>query len=255
MKIVSCNLNGIRSAYKKGFFDWYKKQRCDVLCLQELKAQEDQIDVKSMFSKNTYSYFKCAVKKGYSGVSIHTKIEPDNIIYDYGDKEFDDEGRYIEVQFGDLSIISLYAPSGSSGEDRQGAKFRFLRSFKKHLIKNLKSKRKYIICGDWNIAHKEIDLKNWKGNKKNSGFLPEERAWLDDLFEDGKYVDAFRVLNQKSDEYTWWSNRGNARENNVGWRIDYQIVSGNLKKNIKKQKIYRDVLFSDHAPLIFTYKI
>ena len=255
MKIVSCNLNGIRSAHRKGFFDWYKKQRCDVLCLQELKAHEDQIDVKSMFSKNTYSYFKCAVKKGYSGVSIHTKIKPDNVIYEYGDKEFDDEGRYIEVQFGNLSIISLYAPSGSSGEDRQEAKFRFLKSFKKHLIKNLKSKRKFIICGDWNIAHKEIDLKNRRGNKKNSGFLPKERVWLDELFEGGKFVDAFRVLNQKSDEYTWWSNRGNARENNVGWRIDYQIVSGNLKKNIKKQKIYRDVLFSDHAPLIFTYKI
>ena len=171
-------------------------------------------------SKNIHSYFKCAAKKGYSGVSIHTKIKPDNVIYDYGDKEFDDEGRYIEVQFGNLSVISLYAPSGSSGEDRQEAKFRFLKSFKKHLIKILKSKRKFIICGDWNIAHKEIDLKNWKGNKKNSGFLPEERAWLDDLFEDGKFVDAFRVLNQKSDEYTWWSNRGNARENNVGWRID-----------------------------------
>jgi exodeoxyribonuclease-3 len=208
-----------------------------------------------MFSKDIYSYFKCAEKKGYSGVSIHTREKPDKVIYQYGDKEFDNEGRYIEAQFGDLSIVSLYAPSGSSGEIRQEAKFRFLKSFKKHLIKILKSNRKFIICGDWNIAHKEIDLKNWKGNKKNSGFLPEEREWLDDLFDNDKYIDGFRLLNKKKDEYTWWSNRGNARENNVGWRIDYQIISGNLKNKIQKEKIYREKFFSDHAPLIFTYKI
>ena len=255
MKIVTCNVNGIRSAHSKGFFGWVKKQRLDILCLQELKAQEDQIDTKSMFSSNIYSYFKCAEKKGYSGVSIHSKVKPDKVIYEYGDKEFDNEGRYIETQFGDLSVVSLYAPSGSSGEIRQEAKFRFLKSFKKHLIKILKSKRKYIICGDWNIAHKEIDLKNWKGNKKNSGFLPEERSWLDNIFLDDKYVDAFRMLNQKENEYTWWSNRGNARENNVGWRIDYQIVSGNLKNKIKNEKIYRDSFFSDHAPLTINYKI
>ena len=255
MKIVSCNLNGIRSAHRKGFFDWYKKQKSDVLCIQELKAQEEQIDIKSMFSKDIYSYFKCAEKKGYSGVSIHTREKPDKVIYQYGDKEFDNEGRYIEAQFGDLSIVSLYAPSGSSGEIRQEAKFRFLKSFKKHLIKILKSNRKFIICGDWNIAHKEIDLKNWKGNKKNSGFLPEEREWLDDLFDNDKYIDGFRLLNKKKDEYTWWSNRGNARENNVGWRIDYQIISGNLKNKIQKEKIYGGKFFSDHAPLIFTYKI
>ena len=255
MKIVSCNLNGIRSAHRKGFFDWYRKQRCDVLCIQELKAQEDQIDTGSMFPNSVYSYFKSAKKKGYSGVSIHTKVKPDKIIYEYGDKEFDSEGRYIEAQFGDLSIISLYAPSGSSGDARQEAKFRFLKSYKKHLQNILKLKRKYIICGDWNIAHNEIDLKNWKGNKKNSGFLPEERAWLDDLFKDDKYIDAFRFLNKKEDQYTWWSNRGNARENNVGWRIDYHIVSGNLKNNIKKEKIYKESFFSDHAPLILTYKM
>ena len=255
MKIVSCNLNGIRSAHRKGFFDWYRKQRCDVLCIQELKAQEDQIDTGSMFPNSVNSYFKCAQKKGYSGVSIHTKVKPDKIIYEYGDKEFDSEGRYIEAQFGDLSIISLYAPSGSSGDARQEAKFRFLKSFKKHLENILKLKRRYIICGDWNIAHNEIDLKNWKGNKKNSGFLPEERAWLDDLFKDDNYIDAFRFLNKKEDQYTWWSNRGNARENNVGWRIDYHIVSGNLKNNIKKEKIYKESFFSDHAPLILTYKM
>ena len=254
MKIVTCNVNGIRSAHRKGFFDWYKKQKADVLCLQELKAQKDQIDVEEMLSKNSYSYFKCAEKKGYSGVSIHSKIEPDKVIYEYGDKEFDNEGRYIEAQFGDLSVISLYAPSGSSGDIRQEAKYRFLKSFKRHLIKILKTKRKYIICGDWNIAHKEIDLKNWKGNKKNSGFLPEERAWLDGILSDDKYVDAFRTINSKEDQFTWWSNRGTAREKNVGWRIDYQIVSRNLINNIKSEKIYKDMFFSDHAPLIMEYK-
>jgi len=255
MKIVTCNVNGIRSAYSKGFFDWYKKQCADILCLQELKAQEEQIDIKLMLPKKIHSYFKCAEKKGYSGVSIHSKIKPDKVIYTYGDKEFDNEGRYIEAQYGNLSVVSLYAPSGSSGDIRQEAKFRFLKSFKKHLLKILKYKRKYIICGDWNIAHKEIDLKNWKGNKKNSGFLPEERAWLDGIFQDNKYIDAFRELNKNEGEYTWWSNRGNARKKNVGWRIDYQIISGNLKNRIKNQKIYRDDFYSDHAPLIITYKI
>ena len=158
------------------------------------------------------------------------------------------------MEFGDLSVISLYAPSGSSGDIRQEAKYRFLKSFKRHLIKILKTKRKYIICGDWNIAHKEIDLKNWKGNKKNSGFLPEERAWLDDILSDDKYVDAFRTINSKEDQFTWWSNRGTAREKNVGWRIDYQIVSRNLINNIKSEKIYKDKFFSDHAPLIINYK-
>jgi len=255
MKIVTCNVNGIRSAFSKGFFDWYKRQRADILCLQELKAHEDQINLNLMLPKNTFSYLKCAEKKGYSGVSIHTKKKPDKIIYEYGDKEFDKEGRYVEAQFGNLSIISLYAPSGSSGDERQAAKFRFLKSFKRHLMSLSKENRKLIICGDWNIAHKEIDLKNWKGNKKNSGFLPEERAWLDDLFQDEKFIDAFRSINKKENEYTWWSNRGNARKNNVGWRIDYQIISGNLKNKIQSEKIYRKELFSDHAPLIMSYKI
>ena len=255
MKIVTCNVNGIRSAFSKGFFDWYKRQRADILCLQELKAHADQIDLNKIFPKNTFSYLKCADKKGYSGVSIHTKRKPDKVIYEYGHKEFDTEGRYIEAQFGNLSIVSLYAPSGSSGDLRQAAKLRFLKSFKKHLTNLLKSKRQLIICGDWNIAHKEIDLKNWKGNKKNSGFLPEERAWLDDLFKDDKFIDAFRSINKKENEYTWWSNRGKAREKNVGWRIDYQIISGDLENRIKSEKIYRNKLFSDHAPLIMTYRI
>ena len=255
MKIVSCNLNGIRSAHRKGFFDWYKKQRADILCIQELKAQEDQIEVNSMFSKKTHSYFKCAEKKGYSGVSIHSKKEPDKIIYEYGDKEFDNEGRYIEAMFGDISVISLYAPSGSSGDHRQAAKFRFMKSFNKHLNKILKSKRKYIICGDWNIAHKEVDLKNWKGNKKNSGFLPEEREWLDALYDDVGFIDSFREINQEEFQYTWWSNRGQAWANNTGWRLDYQVVSSNLAGLAKSCEIYKEQRFSDHAPLIIDYQL
>ena len=253
MKIVSCNLNGIRSAHRKGFFDWYKKQKSDVLCIQELKAQEEQIDIKSMFSKGIYSYFKCAEKKGYSGVSIHTREKPDKVIYQYGDKEFDNEGRYIEAQFGDLSIVSLYAPSGSSGEIRQEAKFRFLESFKKHLLKILKSNRKFIICGDWNIAHKEIDLKNWKNNKKNSGFLPEERSWISEVVFGTGWVDVFRKLEPNKEQYTWWSQRGRARENNVGWRIDYQISTPKIASRAVSAWVEMNRKFSDHAPLVIDY--
>lgn len=255
MRIITCNVNGIRSAHKKGFFKWVNKQKFDVLCLQELKAHEEQIPKKEILSNKIFSYYKCAQKKGYSGVSIHSKRKPKDIIFSYGDKEFDDEGRYIEIIFDNFSVVSLYAPSGSSGDIRQEAKFRFMKSFMKHLKKLSKKKSPYIICGDWNIAHKEIDLKNWKGNKKNSGFLPEEREWFDDLLKDDIYVDAFRVLNKSSNEYTWWSNRGNARENNVGWRIDYQIISRNLKNKVKKENIYRENSFSDHAPLIIDYEL
>jgi exodeoxyribonuclease-3 len=195
-----------------------------------------------------------------------SREQPSGLRTGIGKKEFDCEGRVIRGDFDNLipqfpkfSVVSLYLPSGSASETRQSAKFRFLDAFEKILNNWMKEHstlgREFILCGDWNIAHKEIDLKNWKGNKKNSGFLPEEREWLDDLFDNDKYIDGFRLLNKKKDEYTWWSNRGNARENNVGWRIDYQIISGNLKNKIQKEKIYREKFFSDHAPLIFTYKI
>ena len=255
LKIISCNLNGIRSANKKGFFDWLHKQKADIVCLQELRASSQQINEEKINFRNDFFYIKSAEKKGYSGVGIITKHKPKKVIYSYGDTEFDNEGRYIQLNFENFIVVSLYAPSGSSSEERQKAKFRFMKSFMVHLVKLKKKKVPTIICGDWNIAHKEIDLKNWKGNKKNSGFLPEERAWLDDLFQDEKFIDAFRSINKKENEYTWWSNRGNARKNNVGWRIDYQIISGNLKNKIQSEKIYREELFSDHAPLIMSYKI
>ena len=255
MRIITINVNGIRAAARKGFFSWLAKQKADVVCVQETKAQIHQLeDDPIFFPKNYHCFYVDAVeKKGYSGVAMYSKHMPTKVIKAYGDDEFDHEGRYLELQFDKLAVVSLYAPSGSSSEQRQQAKFRFMHSFMQHL-KNLKRRRKqYIICGDWNIAHKEVDLKNWRGNKKNSGFLPEERAWLDTLFNDVGYIDVFRELNNKEDQYTWWSNRGQAWAKNVGWRIDYHIASAKLKNSAKKESIYKKERFSDHAPLIIDY--
>ena len=193
------------------------------------------------------------MKKGYSGVAIYSQIEPDKIIGKIGWKDADIEGRFIQANFGKLSVISLYLPSGSSSEERQAIKFDFLERFTPMLKKMRRQKREYIICGDWNIAHKKIDIKNWKGNQKNSGFLPEEREWMSSLFDDIGMVDAFRVVNQQEEQYTWWSNRGQAWAKNVGWRIDYQVVTPGLKNKIKTASIYKDERFSDHAPLIIDY--
>ncbi len=256
MRIITVNVNGIRAAARKGFFDWLKKQKADVVCIQETKAQLHQLEDNPIyFPKGYHCYYVDAVKKGYSGVAVYSRHKPSKVLRKYGDEEFDIEGRYLELQFDQLAVVSLYAPSGSSSEERQQAKFRFMDTFMQHL-KNLKRRRKeYIICGDWNIAHKEIDLKNWRGNKKNSGFLPEERAWLDNLFDDVGYVDVFRELNQKEDQYTWWSNRGQAWAKNVGWRIDYHIASPKLTNSAKKVSIYKEERFSDHAPLIIDYNL
>lgn len=253
MRIITFNANGIRSAAKKGFFPWVLKQNADIICLQETKAQEHQLDV-AMHPPGYHVYYCDAEKKGYSGVAIYSKHKPDKVTTGLGWKTADTEGRYIQLDFGKLSVASLYMPSGTSGEERQQLKFEFLDHYKKILEKQLKDSREYIICGDWNIAHKQIDLKNWRSNQKNSGFLPEERAWLDELFDKIGYVDTFRVVNQNPDEYTWWSHRGRAREKNVGWRIDYQVVSPNLKNKIVAASVYRDENFSDHAPLILDYK-
>lgn len=256
MRIITINTNGIRAAARKGFFKWLNKQKADVVCIQETKAQVHQLEEDPIyFPRGYHCYYVDALRKGYSGVAIYSKHEPKKVIRKYGDDEFDNEGRYLELQFDKLAVASLYAPSGSSSEERQQAKFRFMKSFMQHL-KNLKKRRnEFIICGDWNIAHKEIDLKNWRGNKKNSGFLPEERAWLNTLFEDVGYIDVFRELNQKENEYTWWSNRGQAWAKNVGWRIDYQIASPSLKNTAKKTTIYKHERFSDHAPLLIDYDI
>ncbi|MGB4498635.1 MAG: exodeoxyribonuclease III [Methylococcaceae bacterium] len=252
MRIITFNANGIRAAERKGFFDWLEQQNADVVCIQETKAQIDQLDEK-FFPTPFHCFYHDAQKKGYSGVAIYSEIKPDKIIHGLGIEDIDNEGRFIEIQFDNLSVISLYLPSGSSGEERQNFKFSVLERFKTYLDGIVENGRDTIICGDWNIAHKEIDLKNWRGNKKNSGFLPEERAWLDTVFENEKWCDAFRLVNQNSDEYTWWSNRGQAWTKNVGWRIDYQIISTSLKNRVKSTHIYKEQRFSDHAPLIIDY--
>jgi len=255
MRILSLNANGIRAASRKGFFKWLPRQKADVVCIQETKAQEHQLEAPEFRPGNHFCYYEDAVKKGYSGVALYCREEPDEVIRGLGSKEFDAEGRYIEARFGDLSVVSVYMPSGSSSEERQEAKFRWMDEFMAHLREIKASGRRYIICGDWNIAHKEIDLKNWRGNRKNSGFLPEERAWLDVVFDEEGFVDAFREVNDKPDQYTWWSNRGRAWDNNVGWRIDYQVVSPQLKGKATQAKIYKNQRFSDHAPLIMDFDI
>lgn len=255
LRVITVNLNGIRSAAKKGFFEWMSAQNADIICLQEVKAQEADIMQPLFHPEGYHSYFHCAEKKGYSGVGIYSKKAPNKITKGLGWTEADQEGRYIEVDFGAFVVVSLYLPSGTSGPLRQGFKFDFLARFETHLQQLKAAGRDYIICGDWNIAHKEIDLKNWRGNQKNSGFLPEERAWMTTLFGDMGYIDAFRTLNQEAEQYTWWSNRGQAWAKNVGWRIDYQVVTPNLKNKIRAVSIYKDQRFSDHAPLLIDYEL
>lgn len=253
MKIITANLNGIRSAAGKGFFDWMLKQDADVVCLQETKAQVHQLGPEVLRPPGYYGYFHDAQKKGYSGVAVYCRREPDRVQVGLGWPDVDAEGRYLQVDFGNLSVVSLYLPSGSSGPERQAVKFDVMTRFLTVLQQLRDSDRDYIICGDWNIAHKPIDLKNWRSNQKNSGFLPEERAWLDHVFEQVGWIDAFRTVNEAAEQYTWWSNRGRAREKNVGWRIDYHMVNPRLKEKIISAAIYKEQWFSDHAPLIMEY--
>ena len=255
MRVVSLNVNGIRAAARKGMFTWLPRQKADIFCLQEVRAQADQISDAVYNPKNFHIFHEYAERKGYSGVALLSRHEPDDVINGFGSAEFDPEGRYIEARFGNLSVVSVYMPSGSSKEERQAAKYRFMDEFTAHLDEINASGRDFIICGDWNIAHKEIDLKNWKSNQKNSGFLPEERAWLDDVFGPRGFSDAFREVNELPDQYTWWSNRGRAWDNNVGWRIDYQVVSSGLKGKATGASIYKKKRFSDHSPLIMDYDI
>ena len=253
MRIITINTNGIRAAARKGFFEWFEQQDADVICIQETKAQEHQLDDPIFHPPGYHRYFHDAQKKGYSGVAIYSRQQPKKIIKGIGWHDIDQEGRFIEVQFDKLSVISLYVHSGSSSEERQTLKFDFMERFIIYLQKLRRKRREYVICGDWNIAHKNIDLKNWRSNQKNSGFLPEERAWLDRLFDEVGYIDAFREVNQQAHQYTWWSNRGQAWANNTGWRIDYQIVTPALKDSVQKTATYKDERFSDHSPLIVDY--
>jgi len=255
LKIITVNLNGIRSAGRKGFFNWLHRQQADVICLQELRAQEHELQDLQFRPEGYHTYFHCAEKKGYSGVGIYSRYPAKQIVTGLGFDVADREGRHVAIDLGPIWIASLYMPSGTSGEHRQTIKFDFLNRYEKHLEQLNKAEQAYIICGDLNIAHKAIDLKNWRSNQKNSGFLPEERAWMDKLFDQLGFVDAFRQVNQAPDQYTWWSNRGRAWEKNVGWRIDYQVISPGLKPTVKSAEIYKDQRFSDHAPLIMNYDI
>ena len=276
MKVISINVNGIRAAARKGMFEWLQKVDADVICLQELKAQPDQIEGQPFHPEGYHTYFHSAEKKGYSGVGIYTKQKPDAVYVGLGEiddgdwSDVDIEGRYIQVDFPNLSVASLYMPSGSAKEERQAYKFRMMERFEPVLQKMLTADREYIICGDWNIAHKKTDIKNWRGNQKNSGFLPAERQWFDWLFAETEseidepmraeplgFVDAYREVNKEPDHYTWWSNRGQAWANNTGWRIDYQVVTPGLRDKIiaGSELIYKEERFSDHAPLIIEYNL
>lgn len=253
MRIISANVNGIRSAARKGFFPWLRTTGADIVCVQETKCQEHQRDGEILRPGDYFAYYHDAEKKGYSGTALYSRVEPDRIIAGLGWPDIDSEGRFLQADFGALSVISLYLPSGSSGEVRQTVKFGFLDRFVARLEAMRADGREYIICGDWNIAHTKKDIKNWRGNQKNSGFLPEERAWMDHLFGPLGFVDAFRVVNQEDEQYTWWSNRGQAWAKNVGWRIDYQVITPGLRDRVRAVSIYKDERFSDHAPLTIDY--
>lgn len=262
MNVITANLNGIRSAATKGFFDWLAQQQADVVGVQEIKAQADVVEGTWSQAAGLTGHFHYAEKKGYSGVGLYTRAEPSDVVTGMGVPEFDAEGRWIEKRFDTpsrrLSLISCYFPSGSSGEERQQAKFRFLDVMAPHLLA-LRQQREFILVGDVNIAHREADLKNWKGNLKNSGFLPEERAWMTRLLGtasgEGGLVDVYRALHPDTTDacYTWWSNRGQAYAKNVGWRIDYQLATPALAACARAAQIYKEQKFSDHAPLAISY--
>ncbi|HWH82331.1 MAG TPA: exodeoxyribonuclease III [Burkholderiaceae bacterium] len=255
-RLVSLNLNGIRSAASKGFEAWAEGVGADCMGVQEVKAQADTVVGRFDRVAGLTGHFHYADKKGYSGVGLYTRKKPSRVVLGIGDPEFDAEGRYVEARFDTtrrkLSIVSCYFPSGSSGELRQAAKFRFLGLMAPHL-KALAAERELILVGDINIAHKEIDLKNWRGNQKNSGFLPEERAWMTALLGEIGLVDVFRTLNPHPEQYTWWSNRGQARANNVGWRLDYHLATPAIAKKAVAEHIYLERRFSDHAPVVIDY--
>ena len=255
MKIITLNLNGIRAASRKGFFEWLQKEQPEYVCLQELKAHEIDLTNEMMNPKGYFGYFSFAQKKGYSGVGIYSKTKPEKVISNSGINLLDDEGRFIQVSTRTLDLISVYLPSGSSGEERQQYKFKVMEHFYKFLSAKIKTEKAVLICGDFNIAHHEIDLKNYKGNRKNSGFLPEEREWMTNILSKLGWVDVYRSLYPEiGDEgYTWWSNRGQAWAKNVGWRIDYHLANLNFYEKATWGNVFKAERFSDHAPLIIDY--
>jgi exodeoxyribonuclease-3 len=262
MRIVSFNANGLRSAASKGFFDWFAGHDADVLCVQETKAQEHQLTDASFLPSGYKAWFRDATtKKGYSGVAIYARREPDALLTSLDWAPFDDEGRYLEARFGNLSVVSMYIPSGSSGELRQAFKFEVMAWLAPILERWRASGRDYVLCGDWNIVRSELDIRNWKSNQKNSGCLPAERDWLNGLCAgptaDGRlgWVDTYRALHPQGQDYTWWSNRGAARAKNVGWRIDYQLATPSLRDKLRACAIAPTPRFSDHAPYSVDYAL
>jgi exodeoxyribonuclease-3 len=253
MRIVTLNVNGIRSATAKGFVPWMRRQKADVVCLQEIKAQESDLPKAILAPPGLHAFFHPAEKKGYSGVAIYSRREPDRVVLGLGIPDIDAQGRYLQADYGGLSVVSIYLPSGSSSEQAQARKFAFMERFLPRLEQMRSTGREIVLCGDWNIAHKEIDLRNWRGNRKNSGFLPEERAWIGDVFDRVGWVDVFRRVDPRPDQYTWWSNRGQAWAKNVGWRIDYQIATPGIAALATRCAIYKAKRFSDHAPLTIDY--
>jgi exodeoxyribonuclease III len=255
LRIITLNLNGIRSACSKGFLPWLAAQQADFVCLQEIKAQDKDLTDAMRRPDGLHGYFRCADKAGYSGVALYSRRPPERVVDTIDSDEFHVEGRYLQADVGKLSVVSFYLPSGSSGPERQAAKYRFMDFILPKLAELKASGREFVICGDWNIAHRAIDLKNWKSNQKNSGFLPEERVWLSRVLDELGFVDVYRRLHpETTDEcYTWWSNRGQAYAKNVGWRLDYQIATPGFAATARQAAIYKDQRFSDHAPLSIDY--
>jgi exodeoxyribonuclease-3 len=255
LRIITLNANGIRSAASKGFLGWMKSQKADLVCLQEIKAQEADLPQQILAPRKLHAFFHPAEKRGYSGVAIYARKEPDRVVLGLGIADIDAQGRYLQLDYGNLSVVSIYLPSGSSGEEAQARKFAFMKRFLPRLKAMQASGREFILCGDWNIAHREIDLKNWRSNRKNSGFLPEERAWLTQVFDKHGFVDVYRRLHPDTtgEAYTWWSNRGQAWAKNVGWRIDYQIATAGIAATATRASVYKAQRFSDHAPLTVDY--
>jgi exodeoxyribonuclease-3 len=271
MRIISLNLNGLRSAAQKGVMEWLSTQSADVVCVQEIKAQAADLSPSHLSFPSdkgpVQAWLHCAEKRGYSGVGLYSPHRPERVETGFGAQEFDAEGRLVRADFSvgtfgssPLSVMSLYAPSGSASEERQASKFRFMEVFLPRLEAWMRdhrsSGREYVICGDWNIAHTEKDLKNWRGNLKQSGFLPQERAWMTEVLGGLGWVDSFRRLypEEEAQGYTWWSNRGQARANNVGWRIDYTLVTPGLAERLVDARVYKDQKFSDHAALVVDFQ-
>lgn len=255
LRVVTLNANGIRAAARKGFFDWLQGEQPDIVCLQETKAQAHQLADGPFHPQGYHCFYNDAERKGYSGTALYTRVKPRKVRDRLGWEPADSEGRYLQADFDGLSVVSLYLPSGSSGELALAKKYRFMEHFYEHLRALRRKRREFIVCADWNICHREIDLRNWRANRKNSGFLPEERAWLDRVYGELGYHDSFRVVEPGSDHYTWWSNRGQAWARNVGWRLDYQLITPGLVGAVRDASIYREERFSDHAPQTMVYDL